>query len=74
MSNNTKLIILQKQNIKKKTVTRIDEKLEKRLKLIESNEINNLKKPKKGQIYVHLENDNEYQFFRFNGKEWLEIK
>jgi len=74
MSNNSKLVLLQKQTTKKKVVSRIDEKLEKRLNLIESNEINNLKKPTKGQIYVHLEDTDEYQFFRFNGKKWLEIK
>ena len=33
-----------------------------------------LKNPEKGQLFVHLDDDDEYYFFQFDGKKWIEIK
>ena len=76
MSNNLKVILLQKKLLKKKENTN-KEKSIKLTSLINSNqeiskEINKLINPKKGQIYVHV-NNNYYSFYQFTGKEWHEV-
>ena len=78
MSNISKIILLQKyskSNSKKnKPEPIIESKIENYFEKIKSNEINKLKNPSKGQIFVHLDNQDNYFFYRFNGKEWLEIR
>lgn len=76
MSNSSKVVLLQQKLLKKKTPI-VNTENTKLLKLMESNkeiynEIDKLKNPKKGQIYVHIINNN-YSFYQFNGKEWDEI-
>ena len=76
MSNNLKVVLLQRKILKKK------EPIEKinyiKLSTIASsnkdilNEVDKLKNPKTGQVYVHIIN-NDYSFYQFNGKEWDEI-
>lgn len=75
MYNTSKLILLnnlkkKKRNKKPYVVTDISsEKF-----VIQSKELDKLKNPLKGQIFVHFVNDNDIHFFRFTGKEWIEIK
>lgn len=74
MYNTSKLILLnnlkKKRNKKPSVVTDISsEKF-----VIQSKELDKLKNPSKGQIFVHFVNDNDIHFFRFTGKEWIEIK
>lgn len=74
MYNTSKLILLnnlkKKRNKKPSVVTDISsEKF-----VIQSKELDKLKNPLKGQIFVHFVNDNDIHFFRFTGKEWIEIK
>ena len=76
MSNSSKVVLLQQKLLKKKTPILNTENTG-LLKLMELNkeifnEINKLKNPKKGQIYVHIINNN-YSFYQFNGKKWDEI-
>lgn len=76
MSNTLKVVLLQQKLLKKK-IPKVNIENIKLLKLIESNneiynEIDKLKNPKNGQIYVHI-NNNDYSFYQFNGKEWHEI-
>ena len=73
MSNSSKVVFLKQKLLKKKTTIVHAENI-KLLKEIELNneifnEINKLKNPKKGKIYVHIIN-NMYSFYQFNGKEW----
>ena len=77
MSNNLKVALLQKNILKAKEKPTNEKKNMKIKKLINSNkevakEINKLVNPKKGQIYVHI-NNNDYSFYQFNGEEWDEI-
>ena len=74
MSNNSKVILLQRQNMKNIT-TQIKEVKVTKKKLSDNliKEVDKLKNPKNGQIYVYLQND-DYLFYQFNGKEWNEIK
>jgi hypothetical protein len=72
MSNSSKVVFLKQKLLKKKTTIVHTENI-KLLKEIElNNEINKLKNPKKGKIYVHIIN-NMYSFYQFNGKEWDDI-
>lgn len=76
MSNNLKLLLVNnnKKILKKNTNINASNLHSNEFNTIKSNEINKLKNPSKGQIYVHLTNDDEYSFYRFDGDSWLEIK
>lgn len=76
MSNNLKLLLVNnnKKILKKNTNINASNLPSNEFNTIKSNEINKLKNPSKGQIYVHLTNDDEYSFYRFDGDSWLEIK
>ena len=76
MSNNLKLLLVNnnKKILKKNTNINTSNLPSNELNIIKSNEINKLRNPTKGQIYVHLSNDDDYLFYRFDGNSWLEIK
>lgn len=40
---------------------------------VTSNKTEKTKNPVKGEIYVHID-QNDYFFYQFNGKKWIEIK
>lgn len=74
MSNNLKLLLVnQNKKILKKNNDNLDT-MSNEYNIIKCNEINKLKNPTKGQIYVHITNNDEYSFYRFDGIQWLEIK
>ena len=62
MLNRSKLILLNVKKNKKNKINTISDELEK------------LRNPSKGQIFIHFIDDKHFSLFRFNGKEWLEIK
>tara|TARA_B100001287_G_C22449283_1_gene419694 strand:- start:345 stop:578 length:234 start_codon:yes stop_codon:yes gene_type:complete len=74
MSNNLKLLLLKKKS-KKNTKTNIKkDKTDEQIfedYLIKSGEINKLKNPKKGQIFIYFLDDTNFQVLRFNGKSWI---
>lgn len=77
MSNNSKLILMSKRN--KKTKSKVQEKVPSDEFVIDKLKINEkelklLKNPQKGQIFIHSNDMKNYRFYRFSGKEWLEIK
>ena len=80
MSNSLKLILIQSNNIKNiKNIKNNKNTIESNIHtseydIIKSNEVNKLKNPSKGQIYIHIDDDDEYLFYRFTGKNWIEIK
>jgi|UniRef100_A0A6C0IUR0 hypothetical protein len=86
MSNNLKLVLIHANNIRNiKNIKSNSSYCTNRIEpvthtteynSIKSNEINKLRNPSKGQIYVHINDDDndEYLFYRFDGKIWLEIK
>jgi len=84
MSNNLKLILIHSNNIRNMKNMKNNSSCDMNIiesitrttshNIIKSNEINKLKNPSKGQIYVHINTDNDYLFYRFDGKIWIEIK
>ena len=71
MSNQLKLLVMKNKNrIKNKPKIRFNKFLEE----VKSKEMIKLKNPEKGQLFVHLDDDDEYYFFQFDGKKWIEIK
>ena len=40
---------------------------------IQDKEIEKLRNPSKGQIFIHFIDMDNFNLYRFNGKEWLEI-
>ena len=77
MLNANKLILLKNNRVRKEISKRyLDNNiiLDTEINKIKSNEINKLKNPSKGQIYIHLEKEDKYLFYRFDGKKWIEIK
>lgn len=69
MSNIYKILLVKKNKLQKNK-----ELLPcKNLLNLKDNEIEKLKNAKKGQIYVHIQ-ENDYLFYQYNGKSWLEIK
>ena len=77
MSNNLKIALLQKNLLKSKEKIPIENSIKfkkpnKKISAELSKEINKLANPKKGQIYVHINNGN-YSFYQFNGNEWQDI-
>ena len=75
MLNRSKLILL---NVKKNKKNKINTKsVEKNIIndfKINYDELEKLRNPSKGQIFIHFIDDKHFSLFRFNGKEWLEIK
>ena len=72
MSNSKKLILL--SNLKKNKKLSDNKKNKKsEYFFIKSKEIDKLKNPNKGNIFIYFLPDNDYQFFRFTGKKWIEI-
>ena len=71
MSNQLKLLII-KNSRKKKHEPKI--KFNKFIEEVKAKEMIKLKNPEKGQLFVHLDDKEEYYFYQFNGKEWIEIK
>ena len=71
MSNQLKLLVMKNKNrIKNKPKIRFNKFLEE----VKSKEMIKLKNPEKGQLFVHLDDNDEYYFFQFDGKKWIEIK
>ena len=69
MSNIYKILLVKKNKLQKNNQLSSDNNL---LNL-KNNEIEKLKNAKKGHIYVHVQ-ENDYLFYQFNGKSWIEIK
>ena len=69
MSNQLKLIVIKKNNKKK-----IKSKFNQFIEEIKSNEMEKLKSPIKGQLFVYLDDNNNYFFYQFTGKSWIEVK
>ena len=69
---NSKILLLNNNffNNRKKKIQKINKETIEKIQ----NQINYLKNPEKGQIYIHIENEDQYRFFQFNGKKWHEIK
>ena len=68
-----KLLLLKQKN--KNLTTKIENnkfELEKNFE-IQAKEIEKLRNPSKGQIFIHFIDTNNFNLYRFNGKEWLEI-
>lgn len=71
MSNQLKLLVIQKKNKKKiKPISKFNKFIEE----IKSKEMEKLKSPIKGQLFVYLDDLNNYFFYQFTGKSWIEIK
>jgi chromosomal replication initiation ATPase DnaA len=71
MSNQLKLLVIQKKNKKKiKPISKFNKFIEE----IKSKEMEKLKSPIKGQLFVYLDDFNNYFFYQFTGKSWIEIK
>ena len=71
MSNQLKILAMKNKNRKKnKPKIRFNKFLEE----VKSKEMIKLKNPEKGQLFVHLDDNDEYYFFQFDGKKWIEIK
>jgi hypothetical protein len=77
LNNSMKLLLINQRNrnnFKLNTETSRD-KLEIQDKFkIQEKEIEKLRNPSKGQIFIHFIDTNNFNLYRFNGKEWLEIK
>lgn len=73
LNNSMKLLLLKQKN--KNLTTKIENnkfELEKNFE-IQAKEIEKLRNPSKGQIFIHFIDTNNFNLYRFNGKEWLEI-
>lgn len=72
MSNQLKLLVMkQKQKkIKTKKIFSVDHFIQD----IRTKEMDKLKNPIKGQLFVHLDESEDYYFFQYDGKKWIEIK
>ena len=70
MSSNLKILLLKKNSRKPKTKFNIDTIIEK----VKFDEIKKLENPVKGQLFVHLDENDKYYFYQFTGKKWVEIK
>lgn len=55
-------------NVKTQDKIKIQEKFK-----IQDKEIEKLRNPSKGQIFIHFIDMNNFNLYRFNGREWLEI-
>lgn len=72
MNNNQKLLLV-KNNFKRNRVKKTNF-LENIIEKIENAENEKLKNPKKGDIFVYSDNNEDYFFYQFTGKKWLEVK
>jgi len=73
LNNSMKLLLLKQKN--KNVATKIENnkfEIEKKFE-IQAKEIEKLRNPSKGQIFIHFIDTNNFNLYRFNGKEWLEI-
>ncbi len=72
MNNNHKILLVKNQSnrnrIKKQSF------LEIMIQKIKNSEDEKLKNPKKGDLFVYADNYDEYFFYQFSGKKWLEVK
>tara|TARA_B100001093_G_C26793359_1_gene999990 strand:+ start:847 stop:1059 length:213 start_codon:yes stop_codon:yes gene_type:complete len=68
--NNYAMLILLKRNEQKKKLYKMNSVLDN----IKNEESLKLKNPKKGQIFVHVNEINEYLFFQYDGKKWSQIE
>jgi len=75
MSNNSKLIILTKniKNTFENTFENIDAYAIK-LFNINNEELQKLHNPKKGQIFINFISNTCFNFYRFNGNQWIYIQ
>jgi hypothetical protein len=69
MNNYARLLLINKKKNQK-----INKNIEKILEPVKENEIYKLKNPKKGYLYVHIDNDKNYFFYQFTGKKWEQIE
>ena len=69
MSNIYKILLVKKNKLQRNNELSSG----KNLLNLKSNEFEKLKNAKKGHIYVHV-HENNYLFYQFNGKSWIEIK
>ena len=72
MLNRSKLILLSRKN-KKFIEKSPNNNILKDFKIHEK-EITKLKNPSKGQIFIHFVDADNFNLYRFNGKEWLELQ
>ena len=72
MNNNQKLLLV-KNNFKRNRVKKTSF-LENIIEKIEKAENEKLKNPKKGDIFVYSDDNEDYFFYQFTGKKWLEVK
>jgi len=70
MNNYAKIVLLKKNKEKVKKLNKINQTLEQ----IKIEEIDKLKNPSKGQLFVHIDNEKNYFFYQFTGKKWIQIE
>ena len=71
MNNYAKIVLL--KNKKKEKVKKFN-KINQTLEQIKTEEIDKLKNPIKGQLFVHIDNNQNYFFYQFTGKKWIQIE
>jgi len=70
ISNSLKLLVVQNRRKKGLNLQRVNQIINQ----VRVKEIEKLKNPNKGQLFVHLDQKSQYSFFQFNGNQWIEIK
>lgn len=72
MLNNQKIILLSNLNTKKikKSKQKVNLQFTKIISKIRENEISKLKNPQNGDLFVYVDNKEEYNFFQYSDKSW----